>query len=270
MAQHHWLGATWTCAVFCPAFDPYFYPFLPPTQSLPHPSPSTMFAVRSTPAVRVSAVAGRALGAKKFNPLAAHVARKAPVAKARFSVSANSGPPSADGSVDIYRDTPLRYMGYANEVGESFVAFLPVWGVPATYGVAGTYARLESMRAREFTRIRLFRQKKEKGSRGTPWCQPSPPDPRTETTQTDPPHPISRTIRSALYVLADTLDKGKKAYDGEAGTCLVLVWRDLYFETDVFRHPRKEHRQTVTFHFSQWGPNSAQATRFDRWARVSR
>ena len=180
-----------------------------------------MFAVRSTSAVAASAVAVRRVGAKKFNPLAAHIARKAPVAKARFSVSANSGPPSADGSVDIYRDTPLRYMGYANEVGESFVAFLPVWGVPATYGVAGTYARLESMRAREFTRIRLFRQKKEKGSRGTPWCQPSPPDPRTETTQTDPPHPISRTIRSALYVLADTLDKGKKAYDGEEGACHV-------------------------------------------------
>ena len=134
-----------------------------------------MFAVRSTPAVRVSAVAGRALGAKKFNPLAAHVARKAPVAKARFSVSANSGPPSADGSVDIYRDTPLRYMGYANEVGESFVAFLPVWGVPATYGVAGTYARLESMRAREFTRIRLFRQKKKKGHAAPHGANPRPP-----------------------------------------------------------------------------------------------
>jgi fission process protein 1 len=30
-------------------------------------------------------------------------------------------------------------MGYSNEVGEAFVAFLPGWGVPASYGVAGTY-----------------------------------------------------------------------------------------------------------------------------------
>tara|TARA_B110000977_G_scaffold195343_1_gene273610 strand:+ start:2848 stop:3147 length:300 start_codon:yes stop_codon:yes gene_type:complete len=98
-----------------------------------------MFAVRSTSAVAASAVAVRRVGAKKFNPLAAHIARKAPVAKARFSVKANSSSPSPDGEVDIYRDTPLRYMGYSNEVGEAFVAFLPGWGVPASYGVAGTY-----------------------------------------------------------------------------------------------------------------------------------
>jgi fission process protein 1 len=97
-----------------------------------------MFAVRSTSAVAVNAAAVRRVGAKKFNPLAAHVARKAPVAKARFSVQANSSSPSPDGEVDLYRDTPLRYMGYSNEVGEAFVAFLPEWGVPASYGVAGT------------------------------------------------------------------------------------------------------------------------------------
>jgi len=115
-----------------------------------------MFAVRSTSAVAANAAAIRRVGAKKFNPLAAHVARKAPVAKARFSVQANSSSPSPDGEVDLYRDTPLRYMGYSNEVGEAFVAFLPGWGVPASYGVA------------------------------------------------------------ALYVLADTVHKGKKAADGEA------------------------------------------------------
>jgi hypothetical protein len=42
-----------------------------------------------------------------------------------------------DAPVDIWRDTPVRYMGYANEVGESFAAFLPPWGVAASYGVAG-------------------------------------------------------------------------------------------------------------------------------------
>lgn len=95
-----------------------------------------MFAVRSTSAVAVNAAAIRRVGAKKFNPLAAHVARKAPVAKARFSVQANSSSPSPDGEVDLYRDTPLRYAGYSNEVGEAFEAFLPEWGVAASYGLA--------------------------------------------------------------------------------------------------------------------------------------
>jgi len=30
------------------------------------------------------------------------------------------------GEVDIYRDTPLRYLGYANEVGEAFRALMHV------------------------------------------------------------------------------------------------------------------------------------------------
>ena len=94
-----------------------------------------MFAISASSAVaRVAAV--RRVGAKKFNPLAAHVARKAPVAKARFSVQANSSSPSPDGEVDLYRDTPLRYAGYSNEVGEAFEAFLPEWGVAASYGLA--------------------------------------------------------------------------------------------------------------------------------------
>jgi len=46
---------------------------------------------------------------------------------------------------DIYRDSALRYMGYANECGEAFVAWLPVWGVPATYGVAATYVLADTV-----------------------------------------------------------------------------------------------------------------------------
>ena len=38
-----------------------------------------------------------------------------------------------DGAVDIYRDTALRYMGYANEVGEAFRPLVPVAVVYATY-----------------------------------------------------------------------------------------------------------------------------------------
>lgn len=41
--------------------------------------------------------------------------------------------------VDIYRDTPVRLLGYANEVGESFRALTPIWFVRATYGVSSAY-----------------------------------------------------------------------------------------------------------------------------------
>ncbi|CAL4098729.1 unnamed protein product [Meganyctiphanes norvegica] len=41
--------------------------------------------------------------------------------------------------VDIYRDTPVRLLGYANEVGEAFRALTPKWFVHSTYGVASVY-----------------------------------------------------------------------------------------------------------------------------------
>jgi len=41
--------------------------------------------------------------------------------------------------VDIYRDTPVRLLGYANEVGEAFRALTPRWFVHSTYGVASVY-----------------------------------------------------------------------------------------------------------------------------------
>lgn len=41
--------------------------------------------------------------------------------------------------VDIYRDTPVRYLGYANEVGESFRAFVHVGVVRLTYVLASAY-----------------------------------------------------------------------------------------------------------------------------------
>lgn len=49
------------------------------------------------------------------------------------------GIPDEDGEVDLYRDTALRYAGYANEVGEAFAPLVPGWVVPASYGVAITY-----------------------------------------------------------------------------------------------------------------------------------
>lgn len=44
-----------------------------------------------------------------------------------------------DGEVDLFRDTPLRYMGYANEVGESFRSLVSVSVVRASYVVAFGY-----------------------------------------------------------------------------------------------------------------------------------
>ena len=47
--------------------------------------------------------------------------------------------PVEEGEVDIYRDTALRYAGYANEVGEAFAPLTPGWCVPFSYAVAITY-----------------------------------------------------------------------------------------------------------------------------------
>ncbi|XP_027562258.1 mitochondrial fission process protein 1 [Neopelma chrysocephalum] len=46
---------------------------------------------------------------------------------------------------DVYRDTWVRYMGYANEVGESFRALVPVPVVWASYGVATAYVTADAI-----------------------------------------------------------------------------------------------------------------------------
>ena len=99
-----------------------------------------MFAVRASASASLASAAltRRAnVGAKKFNPLACHVARKSTKAKIGMTVVANSGEKDPNAPYDIYRDSPLRYMGYANEVGEAFAAFVGETGVVASYGVAG-------------------------------------------------------------------------------------------------------------------------------------
>lgn len=45
----------------------------------------------------------------------------------------------ASEAFDPLRDGPLRYLGYANEMGEAFAAWLPAFGVPASYCVALGY-----------------------------------------------------------------------------------------------------------------------------------
>uniref|UniRef100_A0A8C8REV8 Mitochondrial fission process protein 1 n=1 Tax=Pelusios castaneus TaxID=367368 RepID=A0A8C8REV8_9SAUR len=52
------------------------------------------------------------------------------------------GPPAEP---DLYRDTWVRYLGYANEVGESFRAIVPVSLVWASYGVATAYVTADAV-----------------------------------------------------------------------------------------------------------------------------
>merc|ERR1712203_594575 len=49
------------------------------------------------------------------------------------------------GEVDIYRDTPVRLLGYANEVGEAFRALVHVRWVRASYGVASAYVLADTV-----------------------------------------------------------------------------------------------------------------------------
>ena len=48
-------------------------------------------------------------------------------------------------NVDPYRETSLRYMGYANELGEAFTTYLPEWGLPASYCVAASYVMFDTI-----------------------------------------------------------------------------------------------------------------------------
>ena len=48
-------------------------------------------------------------------------------------------PEGGNKDVDIFRDTPVRLLGYANEVGEAFRALVHVNWVKLSYGVASAY-----------------------------------------------------------------------------------------------------------------------------------
>lgn len=48
-------------------------------------------------------------------------------------------------NVDPYRETSLRYMGYANELGEAFTTYLPEWGLPASYCIAASYVMFDTI-----------------------------------------------------------------------------------------------------------------------------
>ena len=46
--------------------------------------------------------------------------------------------------VDLFRDTPIRYLGYANEVGESFKPIFPRFVMPS-YGIAFAYVGADAI-----------------------------------------------------------------------------------------------------------------------------
>jgi len=61
------------------------------------------------------------------------------------SSSPSSVPPPAQNEVDLFRDTGLRYMGYANEAGEAFRAFIGASGVLVSYAIASGYVVSDSI-----------------------------------------------------------------------------------------------------------------------------
>ena len=81
-----------------------------------------MIAVRATVA-RQAASPATAVSSKRFNPLATNLRARRPAGPAArgraLTVRANTGAKDPDAPVDIWRDTPVRYMGYANEVCSS-------------------------------------------------------------------------------------------------------------------------------------------------------
>lgn len=55
-----------------------------------------------------------------------------------------SEPSSSTAEVDYFRDTPIRYLGYANELGESFGPLYPKFVRPS-YGIAFAYVGADTI-----------------------------------------------------------------------------------------------------------------------------
>ncbi|XP_014690273.1 mitochondrial fission process protein 1 isoform X2 [Equus asinus] len=56
-----------------------------------------------------------------------------------------SEPPSRGAERDLFRDTWVRYLGYANEVGEAFRSLVPAAVVWLSYGVASSYVLADAI-----------------------------------------------------------------------------------------------------------------------------
>ena len=58
--------------------------------------------------------------------------------------AASSDATTPPASVDLYRDTPVRFLGSANELGESFKPLIPRVAYFGTYGVACAYVAADA------------------------------------------------------------------------------------------------------------------------------
>ncbi|XDA85522.1 hypothetical protein R6Z07F_015299 [Ovis aries] len=56
-----------------------------------------------------------------------------------------SEPPSRGAERDLFRDTWVRYLGYANEVGEAFRSLVPAAVVWLSYGVSSSYVLADAI-----------------------------------------------------------------------------------------------------------------------------
>uniref|UniRef100_A0A8C6AZT1 Mitochondrial fission process protein 1 n=2 Tax=Odontoceti TaxID=9722 RepID=A0A8C6AZT1_MONMO len=56
-----------------------------------------------------------------------------------------SEPPPRGAERDLFRDTWVRYLGYANEVGEAFRSLVPVSVVWLSYGVSSSYVLADAI-----------------------------------------------------------------------------------------------------------------------------
>lgn len=61
-----------------------------------------------------------------------------------ISVDFSENAPLDEDAFDPLRDGPLRFLGYSNEVGEAFAAWLPPGGVPASYALAISYVLVDT------------------------------------------------------------------------------------------------------------------------------
>lgn len=65
-------------------------------------------------------------------------------AKDKLGFTSTDEAEGVENEFDPLRDGPLRYLGYSNECGEAFAAWLPPFGVPLSYAVAISYVLVDT------------------------------------------------------------------------------------------------------------------------------
>ena len=133
-------------------------------------------------------------------------------------------PPSGAREYDPFKDSLLRFAGYANELGEAFRSFIPRWAVAATYGVASVYAVSDAcyqarlayysdpfMRPREAQRRDAMQQFVSTGL----W--------QLLASVLIPPYFVNRSVTAARWALQNVaIPAGRKRWI-QTGTGLVVI-----------------------------------------------